>query len=580
MTSEQPERPWLKLYDGIPADVDVPDATMYEMLVASAAARGDRTAFLYLGRRMGYTELLREVDACAAAFTALGVGVGDAVVLSLPNVPAVVIGVYALNKIGAKAVMTHPLSSGDELTHYITTTGARWVVTVDLFYRVFHEIAAATHLERLIIAGVAGYLGLPMRVGYALTRGRKVPPVPADDPLVLRWDDFMKPGRAQASGHTGAAYHRPVEPGDTAAILFSGGTTNLPKGIDLSNSSFNALAVSMIAMTGISAENSLLAILPAFHGFGLGLCIHTVLCVGAHFILVPEFTPAIYIDNLVKYSPSYIAGVPTLFQALLSNPKFTGVRFEKLKGAFSGGDMLSPDLKRRFDTAIAAQGSPVELIEGYGLTECVTGCAISPPGRYRENSMGIPMPGVLIKVADSATGEELPYGTEGEICVAGPTLMRGYVNDPEDTAQVLRTHADGRLWLHTRDIGTMDPDGYLYFKGRSNRLIKVSGMAVYPVQVEQVLESHPLVNRACAIGLPDDYQMSVVKAFVVLTDGSLGSDAIRDELRAYCKEKLIKYAVPRQIEFRTSLPTTRVGKIAFTELEREEAAKRAAAQAG
>jgi len=211
-------------------------------------------------------------------------------------------------------------------------------------------------------------------------------------------------------------------------------------------------------------------------------------------------------------------------------------------------------------------------MEGYGLTECVTACTVSPAHQYRENSIGIPIPGMRVMVAD-ASGSEVPYGTDGEICVTGPTLMQGYLNDPEATASTLREHSDGGVWLHTGDIGAMDADGYLYFKGRSKRIIKVSGVSVYPAQVEQVLEAHPRVRRACVIGMPDEYQMSSVKAFVVPIEGVAADERLRDDLLAHCRKHLMRWAVPRSIEFRDELPTTLVGKIAYTQLEQEELAR-------
>jgi long-chain acyl-CoA synthetase len=369
-------------------------------------------------------------------------------------------------------------------------------------------------------------------------------------------------------------YERRIEPGAGTVVLFSGGTTDLPKGIELTSLNFNALAHSMVFITGFKPKDSILAILPVFHGFGLGICIHSALVAGAHVILVPEFSADNYIDNLIKFRPNYIAGVPTLFEALLREPRFAQVDFSRLAAAYSGGDSLTPDLKRRFDAVLRAQGGRTELVEGYGLTECVTCCVVSPAGVYRENSMGVPIPGMRAKVADPETGAELPFGAEGEICVTGPTLMTGYINDPEATAAALRQHEDGRTWLHTGDIGTMDADGFLYFLGRLKRLIKVSGVSVYPAQVEQVLEAHPLVSRACVIGVPDDYQMTSVKAFVVLADGSLGSDAVRDEILAHARHYLMKWALPKAVEFRTELPMTLVGKVAYTELEQEAAQRR------
>ncbi len=560
------DTPWQALYGDLPADITVPDATMYELVAATARRVPDSTALIYFGRRISYRALLVDIDRCAAAFLAHGIGPGDSVTLSMPNVPNAIIAFYALNRIGARAVMTHPLSSPSELQHYLTASASRWAVTVDMFYGRFREILDETAVERLLITRFSDYLSGPKKLGFSVTKGRKIAPVPTTDPRVLTWREFLrKPA-------TETPYLRQAEPRDTSVVLFSGGTSAMPKGIELSSASFNALAVSMGAITGIAPGNSVLAILPVFHGFGLGLCIHTPLTVGACAILVPEFSTRVYIDNLIRHSPSFIAGVPTLFQALLAEKRFAGVSFTKLLGAYSGGDTLTPDLKARFDRVIASQGSPVELMEGYGLTECVTACSVSPPGKYREGSIGIPIPGMRVKVATSE-GVELPYGAEGEICVTGPTLMNGYLNEVEATADTLRRHGDGRIWLHTGDVGTMDPDGYLYFKGRRKRIIKVSGVSVYPAQVEQVLEAHPGVQRACVVGTPDEYQMSAVKAFVVPAGDVAGDQALREDLLAHARLHLMKWAVPRSIEFRKTLPTTLVGKIAYTQLEQEELAR-------
>lgn len=554
--------PWLPHYGNLPADIEVPDATMYELIAATAARHPERTALVYLGRRIGYRDLLADIDRTADALAAHGIRTGDSVLLSMPNVPNAVILFYALNRIGARAAMTHPLSSPTELRHYLEQTRSRWAVTMDMFYGKFADILADTEVEKLLICKFSDYLSHAKKLGFQVTRGRKIAPVPTTDARVLRWRDFLKSGAVKP-------YRRPRDPGSSDVVLFSGGTSALPKGIELSSSNFNALAVSMQAITGITTGNSVLAILPVFHGFGLGLCIHTPLTVGGYSILVPEFSARIYIDNLIKHSPSFIAGVPTLFQALLADEKFAKVSFASLRGAYSGGDSLTPALKARFDTALATQGSQVELMEGYGLTECVTACTVSPAHHYRENSIGIPIPGMRLKVVD-AERREVPYGTDGELCVTGPTLMLGYLNEPEATADTLRDHADGRLWLHTGDIGSMDADGYLFFKGRQKRIIKVSGVSVYPAQVEQVLEAHPSVRRACVIGTPDEYQMSSVKAFVVLAEGVTPGDRLNDELVSHCRKHLMRWAIPRDIEFRDDLPTTLVGKIAYTQLEQEE----------
>ena len=560
-------RPWVKYYGDVPADVVVPDKTMYEWLAETADRQRGRPAVSFLGMSLTFDQLLADIERCAAAFTALGVGAHDSVMVSLPNIPNVVVVVFALNRIGARAVMTHPLSSPDELRHYVHETGSRWVVGVDMFYDKLASLMGEAGVEKLIVTHIPDYLGTLMRLGFKVTKGRAIKAVPKGTPGVISWSDFMRMGAAPTP------YVRPLEPGDPAAVLFSGGTTSLPKGIELSSRAFNALAAAMIAITHLEPGNSVLAIMPAFHGFGLGLCIHTTLVAGAISILVPEVGPKSYIAALVKQKPSYIAGVPTLFQALLRMPEFARVDVSQLRGAFSGGDTLLPELKHRFDAALAAQGAHVELEEGYGLTECVTGCALSPVGFYRTGSVGVPMPGVDMCVVKPGTIDVLPPDVEGELCVTGETLMNGYVNDPAATAETLRRHDDGQVWLHTGDLGRMDADGYIFFMGRIKRIIKVSGVSVYPAQVEQLLESHPAVRSACVIGIPDEYQVSSVKAFIVPEKGAIAGDELAGELKAFCKEHLMKWAVPRRIEFRDQLPMTKVGKIAYTELEKEETGK-------
>ena len=241
----------------------------------------------------------------------------------------------------------------------------------------------------------------------------------------------------------------------------------MPKGILLSSYNFNALSATIAPFAKFTKDDSVIAILPVFHGFGLGICIHSILCNGGTLFLEPKFGTKIYIDSLRKHQPTFIAGVPTMFEAMLRDKNFSKVRFDRLKAIYSGGDSLSPELKARFDERLKSQGSQVELAEGYGLTETVTGCVLTPPGLYRKGAIGIPMPDMLAKVVDMATKEELPYGEPGEIALSGPHLDAGIYQQPRGNEQ---GHPYGRkrhpMAVHTGDIGTMDEDGYLYFKSR------------------------------------------------------------------------------------------------------------------
>ncbi|HQM43990.1 MAG TPA: AMP-binding protein, partial [Smithellaceae bacterium] len=244
-----------------------------------------------------------------------------------------------------------------------------------------------------------------------------------------------------------------------------------------------------------------------------------------------------------------------------------------LRGTFSGADTLPRTVKERFEEVVKKRGGTVQLLEGYGLTEAVTAIMSMPLNQYREGSIGVPFPDMLAKIVRLGTTEETPCGEEGEICVSGPAVMMGYLDQPQETADTLRKHPDGRIWLHTGDIGTMDEDGFFYFKLRQKRMIKSSGMNVYPAQVEDILYRHPDVQEACVIGVPDEAQVQRVKGFVVLKDTKKASPEMEKQLINFCQEHLIKWSCPREIEFRDSLPKTLVGKVAFNVLEQEEIAK-------
>jgi long-chain acyl-CoA synthetase len=294
---------------------------------------------------------------------------------------------------------------------------------------------------------------------------------------------------------------------------------------------------------------------------------------GGKSILVPQFTPEIVADLINKKRPSLVVGVPTLFEALSGNPVFQKTDLSCLKATFSGADTLPRPVKERFEAVVKERGGNVQLLEGYGLTEAVTGIMATPLNQYREGSVGIPFPDMLAKIVKTGTTEEAPIGEEGEICLNGPAVMLGYLDHPEETANTLRTHADGKIWLHTGDIGTMDADGFFYFRLRLKRMIKSSGMNVYPAQVEDVLYRHPDVLKACVIGVPDEKQVQCVKGFVVLKEPGKAGPEMEKALVAHCREHLIRWSCPREIEFRSDLPCTLVGKIAFNVLEVEEVAK-------
>ena len=284
---------------------------------------------------------------------------------------------------------------------------------------------------------------------------------------------------------------------------------------------------------------------------------------------MPQFSIKTYASILKKQKPNIIPGVPTLFEALLRTEDLEGVDLSFLKGIFSGGDSLSPELKKKVDAFLKAHNCSEQIREGYGTTECVTASCLTPKDYAREGSIGVPFPDVFYKIVTPGTTEEAAVSTEGEICISGPTVMLGYMDNPEETAQTLKLHADGRVWLHTGDLGFMDADGFVYFKQRLKRVIITSGYNVYPSQLENIIDGHEKVLLSCVIGVKDPYRVQKVKAYVVPMPGIAPSEALKQEILDYCKERIARYAVPRDLEFRKELPKTLVGKVAYRVLEEE-----------
>ncbi len=559
------ERPWLRYYGAVPAQLDYPRITLYEAVARSAARVPDAIACDFFGARLSYRELLAAIDRAAAVLASVGLRGGDRLLMAMPTMPAGVIAFYAANKLGVVPALIHPLSTGPEISHYLDLCGARVALTLDAFYPQVAAARPAQPLEAILLARLGDDLPPLKRFGFWLTKGRKIRRVPAD-PRVSWWRELQN--AAPAATERAAA-------GDTdapAAILFSGGTTGEPKGIVLSHRNFIAQGMQAAAWVGMSGADSILAILPLFHGFGLGVCINAALMAGGTSILVPQFSAEIVAQLLKTARPNLLVGVPTLFDALSRDPSLARADLSSLRACFSGADTLPRPVKERFEALVAARGGKLRLLEGYGLTEAVTGIMATPLTEYREGSIGIPFPDMDAKICRPGTTEAAPIGDEGEICIAGPAVMSGYLNDPEASAQALQRHADGRTWLHTGDLGRRDDDGFFYFTVRAKRMIKSSGFNVYPAQVEAVLYQHPLVDEACVIGVADESQVERVKAVVVIKDPALATDATAQELIGFCRERLIKWSCPREIEFRDELPKTRVGKVDFKSLVAEHRA--------
>lgn len=558
--------PWIKNLGGVPAHLEYFQGSMYDKVAQVAVNYPDYIAYDFMGGKVKYKDFIRKVDECARALAAIGVKEGERVTICMPNAPQAVIMFYAINKVGAIANMVHPLSSEKEIEFYLKESASVVCITLDQFYGKFENIRGNVPLRSLILTSIKDVLSPIKRKGYYLAEGRKIKKVPANAEIVW-WEKFLRDGN-----NYHGPYHVERKSEDPAVILYSGGTTGTTKGILLSNLNFNALSQQIIATNPMfKPGDKMLAVMPIFHGFGLGVCIHSMLASGGRCLLIPRFNPQSYAKLLKKHKPNFIAGVPTLYEALLRLKTLDGVDLSCLKGVFSGGDSLSIELKKRFDTFLKEHNTTIPVREGYGTTECVTASCLTPSHWAKEGSIGLPFPDTSYKIVKPGTEDEVAYGEEGEICLAGPTVMMEYINNPEETANTLRRHADGLTWVHTGDLGMMDEDGFIYFRQRIKRMIVTSGYNVYPSQIENVLDAHEYVHMSCVIGVPDPLKMQKVVAFVVLKPGlKVTEEEARQAILEHCSRYVAKYAMPADIQFRDYMPKTLVGKVAYRILEEEE----------
>ncbi len=555
--------PWAKFYNKNDLKIKCDNISMYEALKEVVSLYENHYCINYYGKKITYREFLNSIDKAALAFRSQGVRRGDVVTICMPNTPEAMICFYAINKIGAISNMIHPLSGEVEIKNYLTSTASVMLVMIDVCYEKVKNIISETNVYKTIVVSARDSMPTFTGLGYQFMRGYKVKR-PNKSEAYLYWKDFMK----KAAGYSSFTSVK-VSKDDPAVILHSGGTTGNPKGIILSNGNFNALTEqAKIVFSDIEVGDRVLGIMPIFHGFGLGVSTIGPFILGCELVMIPEFNAKKFDKLLEKYRPNVIFGVPTLYEALV-NTRDMSLDLSNLKYAISGGDSLSISLIRRVNLFLREHGSKVKISQGYGMTESLAAITLSFGKAYREGSIGIPFPGNYIKIVVPGTQDEVPYGEDGEICVSGPTVMLGYLDNEKETNEMLQIHKDGLIWLHTGDIGMMSDEGILYYKQRLKRMIISSGYNIYPSYVEEVIESHPSVLKCSVVGIPHPYKVEVPKAFIVLKN-DYNPLTVKASIKEYCKKNLASYAIPREFEFRKSLPKTLIGKVDFKRL-REEA---------
>ena len=568
-SKELKNSPWLKYYEeeNLPKHIDYPDCSMVDMIMQSAEKWPDHTAYVYYGHKVTYKNFVKKIEKAARALKNYGVKEGDRVTICMPNTPEGITMVYAVNMVGAVCNMVHPLSSEKELEYYIKVADSKYVLVIDAVFDKIYRLRDTAGLERIIVVRPSDGLGFLKKKLYNTLHVKKVR-LPANDSRVVLWEDFI----ANSYFYQGN-YHEETSGSDPAVIMYSGGTTGAPKAVLLSNLNINAESICDGAMIRqVVPGATVLSILPLFHCFGLGVCIHTPLCRGMGCILVPAFSHKQFADIIRKNTPNFIVGVPTLFEALI-NTKLKKDDLSSVTAVICGGDALNQTLRDKVNEFLKNHGSSAKIRVGYGLTEGSGAVCLSPENAFSDGIIGAPLPDTCLKIVKNDTFKELPAGEDGEICLSGPLIMMGYLGDDAETAQALRLHDDGKIWLHTGDIGHLGEDGFIYFAQRLKRIIISSGYNIYPTHLESIINSHEAVLTSTVIGIDHHYKGQVPKAFIVLKPGYKANKRLEREIKELLERNVPIYALPAAYEFRDKLPQTKIGKVAFKELEKEEKAK-------
>lgn len=556
------EKPWTKYYSEDELNYKIPNETLYDAVKKSSEKYPNNDAYQYFNKCVKYKKFIKQIDKCAKAFNCYGLKKGDIVTICAPNIPEALISVYALNKLGAIAHMIHPLSAEEEIKEAVNDTKSKILLLVDFNYEKLSHVIKGTELETVIILCAADSMSKLMHLGYNLTRKRKYKRYPRKKPYIS-WKSFMR--KSYNKRRMKLPY---LDKNTPAVILHSGGTSGKPKYVVIANRSFNVSALQeRIILKKLHPGDSTLAIMPNFHGFGLSVVMHTPLTFGCKTILIPQFDSKKFDILMNKTKPSIVLGVPTLFEALMNSNNVKNLDLSYLKYIVSGGDQISKTLEENFNKYLHNHNANIDLIQGYGLSEALAAVSLCSDKINKSGSMGIPLAKNTIKIIDPATREVVPYGTIGEICINGPSVMLGYLNNESETNEALQMHDDGHVWLHTGDLGHMDEDGFLFYDQRMKRMIVTSGYNVFPSHIEEVIERHPDVLQCTVVAMKHPYKMEVPKAFIVLKDGKNASLLKKMSIKEYCKKNLIHYMCPYKYVFRKALPKTKLGKVDFRTLQ-------------
>ena len=555
------DMPWLKYYRKEAINSDLPKMTIYDYIYEKNKKHLNKTALSYYGRKIKYDELFDNINIATKALINYGVKKGDVVTISMPTLPETIYLFYALSRIGAIANMIDPRTSSEGIKDYINECNSKLLFAVDVIKEKLENVKRETRLEKIITISPSDSLPLPLKIAFNLKNKDK-----KDVSNIIKWKEFF------CTGLLNRDYKfKKYEENYPVVIVHTGGTTGKPKGVVLSNDNINACSYQCeTAGYDFKSEHSWLNIMPPFIAYGIGNGLHLPLACGMETILIPQFDPTKFADLLNKYKPNHMVGVPSHYGSIIHSPKLKNKDLSYIIAPTVGGDKMDEILEKETNEFLKKHNCSYKVVKGYGMTEVNAAVAACTSNETNDiGSVGIPFPKTVISIFEPGTDKELKYDELGEICITGPNTMLGYYMNTDETDKILIRHGDGKIWVHSGDLGKMTSDGKLYVVDRIKRLIiRHDGFKVFPNMIEDVICKHPSVESCKVVGVKDvDYsQGNLPKAHIILKNNKKSEHDILEELYILCKTSLPEYMQPCDIEINESFPLTSIGKVDFVKL--------------
>lgn len=557
------DKPWLKYFTEEAIKAKMPESTIYEYLWQCNENHQNDTALRYFDRKISFGELLENIETAAKAFSSVGITQGDIVVMATVTTPETIYAVYALNRLGAVANMIDPRTSVEGIKEYITEVNAKYVLCIDVAYPKIEKAIDGTNVEKIIIASPADSLPQPKKFIFNMANKLKGS-TPKLGSNCITWSHMLSAGKNAV--YTTAAY----QPNMCCVIEHTGGTTGLPKGVMLTNDNFNSAAEQIKnSPLRLERQDKFLNIMPPFIAYGMVLGIHIALTHGWESIIIPKFDPADFANLILKYQPAGIMGVPTYFEGLMDEPKIKGADLSCIKVVLVGGDKALVEFEKKVNAFFAEHNANIHLSKGYSMTEASATATFAFEEINKPGSAGIPFAQTIVAAFEPETDKELPFGESGEMCIYTPTMMAGYYGKQEETDKVIKKHSDGRMWIHSGDLGYVDEDGCVYINGRLKRMIiRYDGFKVFPPFIEDVVSTHNAIDTCCAVGTPDkNHVQGYLPIVFAVLKGECNTTSVKEELFALCQKELPEYVQPVDFVFIDKMPLTPIGKIDYRALE-------------